>query len=97
MTKSALDLLVHRLTRQDMPIFAQSMKNIQGLSERRDSSLSELAHVVLQDAALTARMLKLANSVHFNKGFRRINTISRAVVMLGYDTVRSLCLSISLI
>ncbi len=97
MTQSALDALVHRLTRQDMPIFAQSMKNIQGLSERRDSSLSELAHVVLQDAALTARMLKLANSVHFNKGFRRINTISRAVVMLGYDTVRSLCLSISLI
>ncbi|MBP8646732.1 MAG: HDOD domain-containing protein [Syntrophobacteraceae bacterium] len=97
MSGTSLDTFVNRLTHQDMPVFAQSVKNIQSLSERDNTSLSELANVVLQDAALTARMLMLANSVHFNKGYQSVNTISRAVVMLGFDSIRTLCMSISLI
>jgi len=97
MSGTSLDTFVSRLTHQDMPVFAQSVKNIQSLSERDNTSLSELANVVLQDAALTARMLMLANSVHFNKGYQSVNTISRAVVMLGIDSIRTLCMSISLV
>jgi hypothetical protein len=39
----------------------------------------------------------MANSIHFNPGGGKVTTISRAIVLLGFDVVRDICLSISLI
>lgn len=46
---------------------------------------------------MTTRLLRLANSIMFNPGGSRINTISRAIILLGFNTVRDLCLSIALV
>jgi HD-like signal output (HDOD) protein len=97
MKANRLDLLVSRLTNREMPIFAQSLKLIMGIADRRDSSLLEVAQGILQDATLTARVLRVANSSYYNSSLRRITTVSRAVVILGLDTVRNMCLSIALV
>ena len=47
--------------------------------------------------AMTARLLKMANSVFYNPGGIRISTVSRAIVILGFNTVRNIALSISLV
>lgn len=46
---------------------------------------------------MTTRLLRMANSSYFAPPGTRINTVSRAIVMLGFDTVRDLSLSIALI
>lgn len=57
-------------------------------------SVSQIAAVITQDQALTAKILHLVNSAFY--GFaRQIDTISRAVVILGFRAVRSAALAIS--
>ncbi|MBN2232053.1 MAG: HDOD domain-containing protein [Deltaproteobacteria bacterium] len=55
----------------------------------------ELGRVILDDPALTAQVLKLANSVYYNPGGRRVNTVSRAIVILGFETIRQVVLGLS--
>ena len=80
-----------------MPVFAHTARDIARLSDSRDSSAAELARVVLQDAAMTAKLLRVANSPVFNPTGKPISTVSRAVVLLGFDEVRSICVSIAVV
>lgn len=88
---------VDRLSEKGMPAFARTVKEISGVASDRESSAAELSRVILQDAAMTARLLRVANSPMYNLTGRSISTVSRAVVVLGFETVRSLCLSIAII
>jgi HD-like signal output (HDOD) protein len=59
------------------------------------SSSRELIEVVGHDQALTARILRLANSAFF--GFSRdIGTLRRAVMVLGFDAVRNFALGVKI-
>ena len=64
-------------------------------TEKYDSS-SDLANVVLKDYALTTKLLRLANSAFHGSGTRPINTISRAIILLGFEQVRMAATSIIL-
>lgn len=58
-----------------------------------ETSAADLASLISTDPALAARLLKLANSAFY--GFpKRIGTVNLAVVALGLETVRDLCLSV---
>lgn len=66
------------------------------LGERGQFAAHELASLIASDQALTARMLRLANSAYY--GFaRRITTVRDAVVLLGFRTVRQAALAASMI
>jgi HD-like signal output (HDOD) protein len=88
---------VQKLGDSGMPVFANTARDISRLSDSRESSAAELARVVLQDAAMTAKLLRVANSPVFNFTGKSISTVSRAVVLLGFDEVRSICLSIAVV
>ena len=88
---------VQKLGDSGMPVFAHTARDISRLSDSRESSAAELARVVLQDAAMTAKLLRVANSPVFNFTGKSISTVSRAVVLLGFDEVRSICLSIAVV
>ena len=88
-----LDLWVNRLSKQEMPIFARTAQHITNVVARDVSSVAELSRGILQDASMTARLLRMANSAYYNPHSHSINTITRAVMVLGFETVRSMCLS----
>jgi HD-like signal output (HDOD) protein len=92
-----LDEWVNRLTKENMPLFARTVQNVAGTAGRDDSSFAELAWSILQDPALTAQILKVCNSVYYNPSGERINTVSRAVMRLGFETIKEMCLSIALV
>jgi len=70
-------------------------KVVQMVQDPRTSA-QDLARIIATDQVLTAKVLKLANSSYY--GFpRKIGTINLAVVLLGYETVRDLVLSVSVI
>lgn len=59
-----------------------------------DSSAADIGRVIAQDTALTARLLRIANSPFY--GFSaQIDTVSRAVAVLGVQQIRSLLLATS--
>lgn len=85
------------LSNHGMPIFAHTLQSVSGVASDRESSASELANVILQDAAMTAKLLKVANSPMYNVQGKSISTVSRAVVLLGFNVVKSLSLSIAVV
>lgn len=88
---------VKQLCDKEMPAFAHTARMIAGEASRGESSASELARVILQDASMTTRLLRMANSSYYNPSRNSINTVSRAIVVLGFETVRNICLSIAII
>ncbi|MEM7167106.1 MAG: HDOD domain-containing protein [Planctomycetota bacterium] len=60
------------------------------------TSAQDIAKVISRDIALAERVLRLANSAYY--GFqRRIGNLTQAVVLLGFQTVRNLLLTVSVI
>lgn len=57
---------------------------------------SELANVILHDYALTNKLLKLVNSAFYGLAAGKVTTVTRAVVVLGYEHVRLATISVAL-
>jgi HD-like signal output (HDOD) protein len=92
-----LEVWLDRLRNQDMPIFGATLAAIGEVAEDDASPTSALGRIVLRDAGMTSRVLRMANSVFFRGEGSRISTISRAIVVLGFDTVRNVAVSVALI
>ena len=59
------------------------------------TSAASLGKLIATDQVMTARVLKLANSAFY--GFpRRVATVNLAIVVLGFDTLKDLCVTVSL-
>jgi putative nucleotidyltransferase with HDIG domain len=63
--------------------------------DKNDSlTAKSLGTIISRDPALTATVLKLANSAYYGMA-REITSTERAVTILGFDTIKSLALAIS--
>ena len=82
---------------REMPVFGRTARAIGVVTGSESASASALAQIILQDAGMTARVLKLANSAFFNTSRQSISTISRAIVVMGFDLVRDMALSVALV
>ncbi|WP_309670381.1 HDOD domain-containing protein [Gemmatimonas sp.] len=60
------------------------------------SSLQRLANVVLREYSLTLSVVRTANSVHYRRSGRSIQSATHAMMMLGAKTVRQLASSLLL-
>jgi HD-like signal output (HDOD) protein len=78
----------------DLPTLPRTVLKITELVNDPKSSAKDLARVITEDQVLTARLLKLVNSSFY--GFpQRISTVTGAIVLLGFDAIRSLLLATS--
>jgi HD-like signal output (HDOD) protein len=78
----------------DLPTLPRTVLKITELVNDPKSSAKDLARVITDDQVLTARLLKLVNSSFY--GFpQRISTVTGAIVLLGFDAIRSLLLTTS--
>ena len=61
-----------------------------------DTAISKLSDIIEKDQAMVSKILKLVNSSFF--GLRgKISSISHAIVVLGFNTIRNAVVSISII
>lgn len=99
MTQDKLSLKewTRRISEEDMPVFAHTARSIAAASSEEDTPIAELAQYILRDSSMTARVLRLANSVYYNPGGQPVNTISRAIVFLGFNVVRSMAITIAIL
>lgn len=75
-----------------MPVVAAQMIE---LINAPDTSTNQLAKVVEKDAAVSARVLKIANSSFYSMS-RKVTTLSTAIVILGERTLKNLVLAASM-
>lgn len=79
---------------RDLPALPDVAMRVMRAAEDTRSSMSEVAHTISRDQALTTRVLRLANS-SFYGAVRTISTVSDAVVLLGMRTLRNLAMAAS--
>lgn len=77
------------MTIRDLPAMPHVAAKVLELSSDPDTSADRLQQVISDDQAMTARILKIANSAMYACS-RRIKTLSEAIVMLGFNSIRSL-------
>lgn len=79
---------------QLVPFPAVAME-VMRLVDNPKTSASKLGEVISQDQALAAKVLRVANSPFY--GFpKQISTINFAIVVLGFETLKEIVLSVSL-
>ncbi|NOX77113.1 MAG: HDOD domain-containing protein [Gammaproteobacteria bacterium] len=96
--EQTLHLLRERLKEKgDMPIFSASVNRVHLVGSDPEADAMALSVEILKDANLTTKVLKLANSPLYNRGQGKIGNLSRAVVLLGFEVVKSVVLTVKLI
>ena len=85
------------LNASGLPVFSRTVREIRNVSTSRRSSAQDLSDVIGHDASMAARVIQIANSPLFNLQNRDIDTINAAVVLVGFDAVRDLVISVSVI
>jgi len=88
---------VEKLSQVDMPILSAVVTQLNQLTGDDDAEVNQLAEVILKDPHMTSQILKVANSVQYNPINSSISTVSRAIVLLGFRGVRSLCISLMVV
>jgi HD-like signal output (HDOD) protein len=92
-----LNAWMRTLADQEMPTLNSVVRDICELSEHDECRTDDLTKIILRDANLTSKVLKIANSIHYNRSFMPIKTVSRGIVQLGFDNLKNITLASSLI
>lgn len=85
------------ITEKELPSFAQNLSEISSVASQARSSAADLARVITLDVSMSVRLLKIANSPLLNPQERAIDSVRAAVVLMGFDAVRDLAFSLSLV
>jgi len=85
-------ILIQRI--QELPTLPSSILKIIQLADNASSTPTELASVISKDPSISSMIIKLVNSAFYGY-YRQISSISHAVVILGYQTVKTMALGVS--
>lgn len=80
---------------KDLPTLPTIAAKIFEVTNDPESSVDDLKEIISTDQVVAGRILRAVNSAYY--GFpRQIDTLSKAIVILGFNNVRSLALSVSI-
>jgi serine/threonine protein kinase len=96
--QSTLDFLLRRMRhKSDFPALSESVSAINKIANSETESINKLSNSILKDFALTNKILRLVNSAYFRPaGGGSISTVSRAVIVLGFEAVRNIAITVLL-
>ncbi len=95
--QSTLDFLLRRMRhKSDFPALSQAISAVNQIAASDKESVANLSNVILRDFSLTNKLIKLVNAATYGQFGGAISTVSRAIVILGFDTVRSVAISLML-
>ena len=93
-------LRIQAALREDsaLPALGQSVASVSRMASAESGTVDQLAQAILSDVSLTQRLLRCANSPLYRvKDAAPVTTVSRALVLLGFDQIKSLALSMLLV
>ena len=96
--QGALEFLLRRMRhKSDFPALSDSVSAINKLTNSDKESINKLSNTILKDYALTNKILRLVNSAFYRQaGGGNISTVSRAVIVLGFDVIRNIAITVLL-
>jgi putative nucleotidyltransferase with HDIG domain len=77
-----------------LPVFPNVVFQVLRLTDNPNASTREYERLIAQDAALTSKILRTANTPYFGGG-GRITSLQRALSLLGMSHLRSICMTVA--
>jgi len=81
----------------DLAANPQAIERLNRVLNREYCTTLGLAHAILQDPGLSAKILRVVNSVAYSVRGERVSTITRAIVLIGFERVREIATGLLLI
>ncbi len=96
--KDTLEFLMRRMKhKKDFPALSDSVSAINKLTRSDKESINRLSNSILKDYGLTNKILRLVNSAYYRQsGGGTISTVSRAVIVIGFDALRNIAVTVLL-
>lgn len=83
---------------KNLPTLGVAINKVVQITSSGEDSVSELAHFILSDVALTQKILHLSNTITYRTlGCSSVTTISRAIFLLGFDTIKACAMATLLV
>jgi HD-like signal output (HDOD) protein len=93
-----LDAVLARLREcSGFPTLSTTISDINRSVASDSHSTRQLTQVILRDVALTTKLLQVVNSAIFGQYHGRIRTVSKAVLILGFEAVRNAAMSLMML
>ena len=98
-TRETRDALMRHMTEYgELPAMGSSVSQVVRMASSEGDSVHELASFILNDVALTQKVLRLANTVCYRTASGMpVSTITRAIFLLGFETVKTSALAMLLV
>ncbi len=92
--RTRAEIIDHLGAVQDLPTLPTVITKILETSRNPNAQAKDMGNLISQDQSLTTKTLKLVNSAFY--GFpKQITSITRAIVILGFEKVKSIALTAS--
>jgi HD-like signal output (HDOD) protein len=95
----ARDRLLRKISAEtDLPALGSSVSRVVQMTSSDGEAVRNLAHFILSDVALTQKILRISNTVSYRTASGTpVTTVSKAIFLLGFDTVKTSALAMMLI
>ena len=81
---------------QSLPPLPAAVERLCAMANDPETDIREMSRVISMDQALTARILRVANSAFYGLS-RRVSTVTQAIMIVGFMGIRNLALSVTLL
>lgn len=78
-------------------VMASLLKELELLTMSERSSGMQVGELIMRDASLTSNIIRVGNSTLFNASAIPVTTVSRAILNIGFEQIRSIAVSLKLI
>ena len=90
----SLDDLLDNIS--DLPTLPTVVTKINQMASNPQTNASDIGELIANDPSLSSKILKLVNSAYY--GFpRKINSVTKAIVLLGFNKVKNIAISASVV
>ena len=94
---STVEFLLRRMRhKSDFPALSKTISDINNIVSSEQDGADTLSRVILKDFALTNKLLKIVNTAVYAQFGNTVSTISRAVVILGFEAIRNAAITLLL-
>ncbi|MCK5126439.1 MAG: HDOD domain-containing protein [candidate division Zixibacteria bacterium] len=88
----SLDIIISSIG--ELPAIPVIIASLMNLTSDLNTDINKITKALLADQSLTARVLKLSNSSFYGRA-KEVKTLKEAIVLLGFNTLRSLVVATS--
>jgi HD-like signal output (HDOD) protein len=97
-TITPLEAVMRRLgASSGFPALSTTITDINRIVASDSESVSKLTRTILRDVSITKKLLHVVNSATYGQFRGRIHTVSKAVLILGFEAIRNAAMSLVLL